>query len=121
MPALAGPIGTGARGHGRVTATAGKEEILTGREKGQCIINTVQKEPAGEETTVPLQRGHTGKTHLMQTEAGGARYVDACLSRATAVVITMITPVTVKTVITALGMCRRVKQDGGHLIDQMFV
>lgn len=64
---------TGARGRGTVMVTAGKEGILTGREKDQCIINTVQKEPAGEESTVPLQRGHTERTHLTQTEAGGAR------------------------------------------------
>lgn len=44
--------------------TARKEEILTGIEKGQYIINTAQEEPAGEETTVPLQRGNTEKTHL---------------------------------------------------------
>lgn len=65
---------TEAQGRGTVQVTVGKGEIPTGREKGQYIINTVQKVKGqtGEETTVPLPRGRTEKTHLTQTEAGGA-------------------------------------------------
>lgn len=41
--------------------------------------------------------------------------------RVKVVIIIMMAPMTVKNLITDSGMCQRVKQDSGHLIDQMYV